>query len=112
MNSVTQAFVGLLLVMNIIGFVLIAVDKKRVGKTDKKRIKEAAMLIVAGLFGAIGTLLAMLIFRHKWYKWYFKTFIPVLVILNILVAAIVLYFLIEMSNGAGANMSFKWKFWE
>ncbi len=109
MNDLTQGFIGFIIAMNIIGFILIAVDKKRVGVRDKARINEVAMLLVAGFFGAIGTLFAMLIFRHKWYKWYFKVFVPILAVVNVLLAIVIIYFLYEA--GIGGTTSVDFGFW-
>jgi len=81
-----------------------AVDgkKKKEKKPKKKneepfeyeeRVSEKALFIVAIFFGAAGELLAMLIYRHKWYKFSFRTYIPILTVINIIVAAVILYFL-------------------
>ena len=35
----------------------------------------------------------MIIYRHKWYKFNFRTYIPLLTVLNLIVAAVVLYIL-------------------
>ena len=59
----------------------------------EERVSEKAMFIVAIFFGALGELLAMLIYRHKWYKFSFRTYIPILTVINMIIAAVILYFL-------------------
>ena len=59
----------------------------------EERVSEKAMFVVAILFGALGELLAMIIYRHKWYKFSFRVYIPILAVLNVIVAAVILYFL-------------------
>lgn len=56
---------GLLIVLaNLLGFALVAVDKWR-AKTERWRTSEFALVIPAALGGWPGILLAMKWFRHK-----------------------------------------------
>jgi uncharacterized membrane protein YsdA (DUF1294 family) len=50
--------------INALSFLLFALDKG-FAKRKKWRIPEATLLLVSALFGSLGALLAMLIFRHK-----------------------------------------------
>lgn len=50
--------------MSIIGFTLMGVDKAK-AKKGEWRIKEATLFAFAILFGAVGSTLGMLVFRHK-----------------------------------------------
>ena len=79
-----------------------AEDDKKGKKKRKKnaapyeyqaRIPDKAIFAIAILFGAFGELIAMAIYRHKWYKFYFRTFIPILTLINLVAAAVILYFL-------------------
>ena len=53
-----------LLIVNLIGFVLMFVDKKR-AQNKQWRIKEATLFLSAAIGGSIGAMLGMKVFRHK-----------------------------------------------
>ncbi len=77
-----------LIVINIIGFILMGVDKKK-AKIGAWRIPEKVFFIVSIIGGSLGTWAGMYIFRHKTKHWYFVVFIPLILIAQI-VAFIVL----------------------
>ncbi len=53
-----------LIIINIITFIVYAVDKfKAINK--KERISELSLFLLGFIGGAIGALMAMLLFRHK-----------------------------------------------
>ena len=70
-----------LILINIIGFILILVDKIKACK-NKWRIKENALLFISIIGGSIGELISMLIFHHKTKKNKFIIFIPLLIIIQ------------------------------
>ena len=53
-----------LIFINLLSFILFAVDKKK-AKKKAFRIRESVLLLSAFAGGALGALLSMLIFRHK-----------------------------------------------
>ena len=55
---------GYLLVINVTGFVLMFVDKKK-AQNNRWRIKEATLFLTAAIGGSIGSMLGMKVFRHK-----------------------------------------------
>ena len=57
----------------------------------KERIPDKVIFIVAFFFGAVGVFLGMLIYRHKWYKFSFRAYIPILTLVNIVLGAVLLY---------------------
>jgi len=65
-----EIYVGVIILMSFITFVLYSVDKKRAIK-NKWRIKEATLLLSSFLFGSIGGLFGMYSLRHKTQHWYF-----------------------------------------
>ena len=76
--------------------------KEKKAKKEKKnkepfeyeaRIPDKTFFWVAIFFGAFGELLGMIIYRHKWYKFNFRTYIPILSVINLVIAAVILYFL-------------------
>ncbi|MBP3274818.1 MAG: DUF1294 domain-containing protein [Butyrivibrio sp.] len=81
---------GFLIVMNIIGFASMGIDKKR-AQRSAFRIPEATLFAIALIGGSLGSILGMRVFHHKTKHWYFKFGMPLILILQIL-AALLLYF--------------------
>ena len=73
--TLTELFVCYLLIINLIGFIIMGVDKKRAIR-GAWRISEASLFTVALLGGALGCTLGMNHFRHKTKHWYFKYGMP------------------------------------
>ncbi len=73
-----------LILINIIGFILILVDKIKACK-NKWRIKENTLLFISIIGGSIGELISMLIFHHKTKKNKFIIFIPPLILIQIII---------------------------
>ena len=71
-----------LAVINIIGFALMGIDKKRAIR-GAWRISESSLFLTAVLGGSIGCILGMQIFRHKTKHWYFKYGMPAILILQV-----------------------------
>lgn len=65
--------------INIAGFVVMGVDKKRAIR-GAWRISEATLFLTAFLGGALGCTLGMRHFRHKTKHWYFKYGMPIIFI--------------------------------
>lgn len=70
-----------LIIWNIIVFFLYGLDKRK-AKAHKYRISEKILILSSFLFGAIGAVLGMNIFRHKTKHTKFKILIPVSLLLN------------------------------
>lgn len=68
-----------LVFMNVLGFSLMASDKR---KARKKlwRIPEKTLFLVSFLGGSIGTLAGMYVFHHKTRHWYFVVGMPAILI--------------------------------
>lgn len=84
-----MAVIIYLIVINIIGFLMMAVDKQKARK-HKWRIREAAFFLVALLLGSAGTWAGMYAFRHKTKHWYFVIGMPVILFAQIAVAVFVM----------------------
>lgn len=76
-----------LLLVNLIGFLLMGIDKSR-ARHGRWRISEATLVMIAFLGGSIGAILGMWIFHHKTRHWYFRYGLP-LILLAQLAAALV-----------------------
>jgi len=68
--------------MSLLGFFLFTWDKL-MAKLSRSRISEAALLAVALLGGGSGSLLAMLLFRHKTRKMPFPVLVPLFLLLQL-----------------------------
>ena len=75
--------------INLVGFTLMGVDKRRAVK-GAWRISEAALFLAAVLGGSIGSILGMRVFRHKTKHWYFKYGMPAILIAQIALAIFIL----------------------
>lgn len=82
---------GYLLIVNIIAFAMMGIDKRR-AKRGAWRISEKALFISALIGGSIGAICGMQFFRHKTKHWYFKYGMPAILILQLAVVAALLYF--------------------
>ena len=76
-----------LVVLNIIGFTIMGIDKSR-AKRGAWRIPEKTLFLIAILGGSIGSLLGMKQFRHKTKHKTFTIGMPAILIVQ---AAIILY---------------------
>lgn len=81
-------FCGYILCINIITFVMYALDKIK-AKAGAWRISEFALMLLAVIGGSAGALLAMIVCRHKIRVPRFRFGIPVIIVLQ----ALVFYFI-------------------
>ena len=82
MGIIGKVVLIVLLAVNLITFMLYAIDKAK-AKKNKWRIPEATLLLVAFLGGSVGALLGMEIFRHKTRHLKFRILVPLFLILHI-----------------------------
>lgn len=75
------------IIMNIIGYTLMGVDKKRAIR-GAYRISEASLFMVAIFGGALGATIGMHHFRHKTKHWYFRLGLPFIFLVQL---AILIY---------------------
>ena len=71
-----------LIVMNVIGFFIMGIDKRK-ARHHKWRISEASLLLIALIGGAIGAGFGMLLFHHKTKHLKFLLGVPVLILFNV-----------------------------
>ena len=79
----------MLLVMNLLAFALMGIDKAK-AKRGAWRIPEKTLFLVTALFGGLGGTLGMTFFRHKTKHWYFKLGFPALLVVQIALLALIL----------------------
>ena len=77
-------------VVNIIGFLLMGIDKLKARKRGF-RIPEATLFLVALMGGSIGSLLGMSVFRHKTRHHQFTIGMPLSLLFQIALIAFLLF---------------------
>lgn len=80
-----------LLIINAVGFLFMFIDKQK-AKKKKWRIPEATLMGIAAMGGSIGSLMGMYTFRHKTLHKKFTIGIPAILILQIGLAATVIWY--------------------
>lgn len=88
MNT-SKFILGLIFVSNVYNFILMGVDKRKAIKRQW-RIKESTLLLSALCFGALGSFLGMLAFRHKIRHLKFTILVPTFLVLQVYI--LVTYF--------------------
>jgi uncharacterized membrane protein YsdA (DUF1294 family) len=73
--EIQYSVTGYLIVMNILGFAMMGIDKRRAVK-KAWRIQERTLLFIACIGGGIGAFLGMYLFRHKTKKVKFIVSLP------------------------------------
>ena len=68
--------------INIIGFLMMGIDKSR-ARRKAWRISEKALFSCALMGGSIGTIAGMHAFRHKTRHWYFKYGLPAILLVQV-----------------------------
>ena len=68
--SVMNYYLIYIAMMSVTGFMLYGIDKYK-AMHSRFRIRESVLLSVGIMGGAAGTILGMLVFRHKTRHWYF-----------------------------------------
>ena len=78
-----------LILINIAGFAVMGIDKKR-AREYRWRIPEKTFFILSIAGGSAGTLAGMYIFHHKTKHWYFVVFIPVILAVQLMIALVIM----------------------
>ena len=87
----TQNIIIYLIIINIIGFLAMCVDKKKAQK-GAWRISEHTLFVITLLGGGIGTIAGIYTFRHKTKKLRFTIGLPTILIAEII---LIIYFSIK-----------------
>lgn len=78
------------ILINIIGFLMMGIDKWK-AKKQAFRIPEATLFTIAIIGGSIGSILGMFTFHHKTRHWYFLYGMPAILILQIALIFLIQY---------------------
>ena len=84
MQTITAIGLIYLIGINLAGFIIMGVDKKRAIRGACWRISEASLFLTALLGGRLGCILGMQHFRHKTKHWYFKYGMPAILVAQVL----------------------------
>ncbi len=84
MNKIYYLVILYLVLINLAGFAIMGIDKKR-AKADKRRIKEKTLFLIAIMGGSIGSVVGMRYFHHKTKHKSFVLGMPFLIILQVLI---------------------------
>lgn len=82
MSDFTKYFIIYLIIINLIAFLSMYIDKKK-ARYGKWRIPEQTLFILALIGGSIGSIAGMYTFRHKTKKLRFSIGFPIILILQI-----------------------------
>lgn len=85
MKEMVQALCLYLLIVNLVGFLLMGLDKRR-AKRGAWRISEKTLFLPPLLGGTVGAILGMRVFHHKTRHWYFRYGLPALLVLQLALA--------------------------
>ncbi len=83
MNDFLKYFIIYLIVINLIAFLAMYIDKRR-ARYGKWRIPEQTLFVLALMGGSIGSIAGMYTFRHKTKKLRFVVGFPVILIMQII----------------------------
>ena len=72
-----------LAVMNLTGFAMMGIDKRKAVKR-LWRIPESTLFVIAIIGGSVGSIIGMRVFHHKTRHWYFVLGMPLILILQVL----------------------------
>ena len=83
MQTITAIGLIYLIGINLAGFIIMGVDKKRAIR-GAWRILVVSLFLSALLGGSLGCILGMQHFRHKTKHWYFKYGMPAILVVQVL----------------------------
>lgn len=89
MDVIQMLILLFVIVMNVIGFAVMGIDKAKARK-HKRRIPEKTIFVISILLGSIGTFAGMYAFRHKTRHMKFVIGIPLILVVQIVLGMILL----------------------
>jgi uncharacterized membrane protein YsdA (DUF1294 family) len=90
LHSIHWIIIGYIVIVNIYGFAIMGIDKKRAIR-GAWRISERSLFLTAIIGGSVGTILGMHHFRHKTKHWYFKYGMPAILMIQIILLIVLLF---------------------
>ena len=90
MNDTLKFAIIYLILINLITFLAMYIDKKR-AKWGKWRIKESTLFFLVLFGGGFGGIIGMKLFRHKTKKKYFTIGFPAILIFEIIAVILIIF---------------------
>ncbi|MBO5209904.1 MAG: DUF1294 domain-containing protein [Lachnospiraceae bacterium] len=94
--SVISYLVIYLVIINLIGFAIMGIDKLKARKRAW-RIPESTLFVIAIIGGSLGTTIGMHLFHHKTRHWYFLYGMPAILFIQIALVVLLMYLPIEFT---------------
>jgi len=91
MNIVILLIICYFLIINIVDFVLMGIDKSKARK-QTWRIPESTLILVALIGGSLGAWIGMYTFRHKTRHKVFVIGIPLLLLVHFIITISIIFF--------------------
>lgn len=82
------------IIINVVTFFIYGLDKSRAKAMDSGALPEAQLIFLAVIGGSVGALAGMKVFHHKTRKPKFKTGVPAILIIQLII-----YFLFSGNEG-------------
>ena len=83
MKTLITFLILYVIIINLIAFLLMGIDKSR-AKKKAWRIPEATLFLFALFGGSIGAIAGMYTFRHKTKHWYFVVGMPLILVVQLI----------------------------
>ncbi len=87
-NEMEIIFLSYLMIINIMSFAIMGIDKSR-AKKNKYRISENVLIGLSVIGGAMGSLIGMVVFKHKTNKAKFYIGIPIIYMINQIITLVI-----------------------
>ena len=88
MTDFFQIGIIVLIGLNVIAFILTGLDKYK-SVDGQSRIPEIYLFFWAAIFGSLGVLVGMFLFRHKIRKWYFPVGVGIILIQQVTLVVLI-----------------------
>lgn len=87
-----QIFGMYILLISLVGFVLMGIDKYKASK-ERWRIQELTFMTISFIGGSVGIMIGMIIFKHKINNKKFSIGVPLIYIFNLIINRVIIYYL-------------------
>lgn len=81
------AAIAYLVLINLAAYLTFGADKRRAKRPGARRVPEKTLFLLALLGGSLGAVLGMFGFHHKTRHWYFRVFLPLILLAQTALAA-------------------------
>ena len=79
-----------LFLLNLLGIIFMGKDKIA-ALENRFRISEKTLFVISLLGGSLGTFVGMHVFHHKTKHWYFRVFMPLIMMVHVVIIGFLIY---------------------